>query len=292
MKNSLILLASCLISFTALAQLQNNCTTTNFLTKRDANGNLVCSRFFDDGTTIKIGEEQINPNGQKIMIGNFSNVTFTNGAFSAVNISALRVFKSLSTYGNQYLFSKTNDAIDKFIWLINENKTIYNNVWKIGNTSSGGGYGCSNGFSIINGYDALATDTKFFIDDITGNIGIGTTTIPASYKLAVNGKIIAEELRVQLPSAWPDYVFGRDYKLPTLQEVEKQIKDKGHLANIPSAQDVAKEGIAVGEMNKLLLEKVEELTLYAIAQNKISEKQSKEIAELKAIVKTLAAKNK
>jgi hypothetical protein len=126
--------------------------------------------------------------------------------------------------------------------------------------------------------------------DPNGSVGIGTTTIPNNYKLAVAGKIIAEEVKVQLQSAWPDYVFKKTYKLPTLKEVEKHIKEKGHLPNIPSAKQVAENGIELGIMNKKLLEKIEELTLYTLQQEKkISElnkykmltlKQAKKLKEL------------
>ena len=102
---------------------------------------------------------------------------------------------------------------------------------------------------------------------LTGNVGIGTTNpVPTSgdpnYKLAVKGKIRAEEIKVE--TGWADYVFFKDYKLPTLEEVEKHIQEQGHLINIPSAAEVEANGIELGEMNKLLLEKVEELTLYII----------------------------
>ncbi len=63
-------------------------------------------------------------------------------------------------------------------------------------------------------------------------------------------------------------MFEKDYQLPTLAEVEKHIKDKGHLKDIPSAKDVEENGIELGEMNKRLLQKVEELTLYIIDMNK------------------------
>jgi len=102
-----------------------------------------------------------------------------------------------------------------------------------------------------------------------GSLGIGTTS-PGSYKLAVKGKIRAEEIKVE--TGWADYVFQEDYELPTLEEVEKHIKDKGHLINIPSAQEVEKNGVQLGEMNKLLLEKIEELTLYVISLNKQNQK--------------------
>jgi len=104
---------------------------------------------------------------------------------------------------------------------------------------------------------------------INNNLGIGTTN-PGTYKLAVNGKIRAKEVKVE--TGWADYVFKEDYDLPTLAEVERHIKEKGHLPNIPSANEVAKNGIQLGEMNKLLLEKIEELTLYTIQQQKEIEK--------------------
>ena len=100
---------------------------------------------------------------------------------------------------------------------------------------------------------------------INGSLGIGTTN-PNGWKLAVNGKIRAKEIKVE--TNWADYVFEDEYNLPTLQEVEKHIQEKGHLKNIPSAKEVEKNGVELGEMNKLLLEKIEELTLYTIAQEK------------------------
>ncbi len=100
---------------------------------------------------------------------------------------------------------------------------------------------------------------------LPGNVGIGTSN-PGSWKLAVKGKIRAEEIKVE--TGWADYVFKEDYDLPTLEEVEKHIKEKGHLINIPSAKEVEENGILLGEMNKLLLEKIEELTLYVLKQEK------------------------
>ena len=98
-----------------------------------------------------------------------------------------------------------------------------------------------------------------------GNMGIGTTST-FGYKLAVNGSIGAKEVNVEVTSAWPDYVFKPDYQLSTLEDVKKHIDEKGHLPNIPSAQEVDENGISLGEMNRLLLEKVEELTLYILNQ--------------------------
>ena len=99
----------------------------------------------------------------------------------------------------------------------------------------------------------------------TNRIGIGTTT--PSYELEVNGTIRSKEVLVE-SGPWPDYVFAKDYVLPTLTEVENHIKEKGHLQNIPSAEEVSKNGIQLGKMNTKLLEKIEELTLYIIDQEK------------------------
>ena len=103
-----------------------------------------------------------------------------------------------------------------------------------------------------------------------GTVGIGTNNTQG-YKLGVKGKIAAEEVKVALYNGWPDYVFEEDYDLPTLKEVEQHISEKGHLENIPSAAEVAENGIQLGEMNKKLLEKIEQLTLYMIEQNKKTE---------------------
>ncbi len=99
----------------------------------------------------------------------------------------------------------------------------------------------------------------------SGNVGIGATD-PGTWKLAVNGNIRAKEIKVE--TGWADYVFDDTYDLPTIAEVEQFILKHGHLMNIPSANTVADQGIELGEMNKLLLEKIEELTLYIIQQDK------------------------
>ncbi|MBW1294866.1 hypothetical protein [Aquimarina litoralis] len=112
----------------------------------------------------------------------------------------------------------------------------------------------------------------------TGNVGIGTYTPDA--KLAVNGNIHTKEVKVDLVG-WPDYVFEEDYHLPTLQEVEQHITEKGHLENIPSAAEVAENGVQLGEMNKKLLEKIEQLTLYMIEQNKKTDLLLNEVEALK-----------
>ncbi len=99
-----------------------------------------------------------------------------------------------------------------------------------------------------------------------GNVGIGTVDTYGN-KLAVNGTVRAKEVKVEA-GPWPDYVFTPAYRLFTLTDVKTFIDQNGHLPEMPSAAQVAKEGLALGEMNKKLLQKVEELTLYLIEKDK------------------------
>ncbi len=136
----------------------------------------------------------------------------------------------------------------------------------------GGAIGVNLGFSDENfGANVFGIGTKsgnteswdtFTVNPQTGNVGIGTNDAGTD-KLAVNGTIHAREVRVDL-TGWPDYVFKSNYNLPTLEEVQEHIKEKGHLPNIPSAQEIETNGIKLGEMNKLLLEKIEEQMLYIL----------------------------
>ncbi len=111
-----------------------------------------------------------------------------------------------------------------------------------------------------------------------GNVGIGTTD-PGVYKLAVNGNVRAKKVVVE--SGWSDFVFEPGYELPTLSEVEAHIAAKGHLQDIPSAAEVAEHGISLGEMDAKLLQKIEELMLYTIAQQRTIEEQAIIVRQLK-----------
>jgi hypothetical protein len=106
---------------------------------------------------------------------------------------------------------------------------------------------------------------------LNGNMLVGNTSVRTAtgYAVSVVGKIICEDLKIQLYNTWPDYVFSSDYQLMPLDQLEQSVKQNQHLPNIPSAADItAAKGIELGEINRQLLEKVEELTLYIIAINK------------------------
>lgn len=100
----------------------------------------------------------------------------------------------------------------------------------------------------------------------SGNVGIGTTD-PGSYKLGVNGNIHARGVVVN-QTGWSDYVFEECYQLSALSDVAQFIKEKKHLPGIPSAAEIAQDGVNLGDMQARLLAKVEELTLHLIRLDK------------------------
>jgi len=128
----------------------------------------------------------------------------------------------------------------------------------------------------IGGNPLTAGTDRFYINP-SGNVGIGTTA--PDQLLSVAGTIHSKEVKVDM-SGWPDYVFKPAYHLPTLNEVKTYIDQNHHLPEMPSAEQVAKDGLSLGEMNAKLLQKVEELTLYMIEKDK-------EIQQLKKQVSTL-----
>lgn len=119
-----------------------------------------------------------------------------------------------------------------------------------------------------------------------GKVGLGTSDIPSDFTLAVAGKIIAEEVVVQLQNTWwSDYVFEPDYDLMPLHKVEQFVQANKHLPGIPSASEVKNDGLSMGEMQNKLLQKIEELTLYMIEQGKTINQQSAKIKELEERLK-------
>ena len=139
-------------------------------------------------------------------------------------------------------------------------------------------------FQVYNNNGAQITDNALVISGTNANIGIGISN--PTNKLDVNGTIHSREVKVDL-TGWSDFVFKKEYDLPTLEEVEKHIAEKGHLENIPSEEDVLKNGINLGEMNTKLLQKIEELTLYTIEQNKKIQKLQEENKKFLDIEKRL-----
>lgn len=126
----------------------------------------------------------------------------------------------------------------------------------------------------------------------TKQLAIGTSDLPIDtdgtpFTLAVNGRTITEEVQVKLKVNWPDYVFAEDYDLMTLTDLETTIKTLGHLPGVPSAEEVEENGHALGKMDAILLEKVEELTLHLIDMSKDIERLEKIEEQLRKENETL-----
>ena len=130
-------------------------------------------------------------------------------------------------------------------------------------------------FGTITGYQNVIVVKQ------SGNVGIGTSN--PTYKLAVNGTIRSKEVRVE--SGWSDFVFEKNYKLPSLSNVEKYIKVHKHLPGILPAQEIKEHGLAVGEAETKMMQKLEEMTLYMIEANKKIGELSERIRRLESQAK-------
>jgi len=222
-------------------------TDTDQVMFLDGNGNL----------NIKGG---LTANGSTINLPNSYNNTITTRLYAA-NFRSGLVHQSNGSINFGLTGAKSSHF--KFRWLAHDNGTI--------------DYSTDSDQLMYLDEDGNLNITGSLIAN--GNIGIGTADTKG-YKLAVAGNMIAEKVKVKLQSGWPDYIFGEDYVLPSLTVVEKYINEHKHLPGIPTAAAVEKDGLDVGEMNKQLLQKVEELTLYIIKLKKDSEAQRQMIQEL------------
>jgi hypothetical protein len=178
--------------------------------------------------------------------------------------------KSKLDFGNNY--SNPSTFPNKItLWSGGEN-----NYFGFGISSGDLDYFSQGNHRFYTGYNGNPGSEKMVIQ-ANGYVGIGT--ISPDSKLTVNGKIHTKEVKVDL-TGWSDFVFNKEYNLPSLIEVENHIKEKGHLKDIPTAKEVSEKGIYLGKMDAKLLQKIEELTLYTIQQEKELQKQRKINKEL------------
>jgi hypothetical protein len=228
--------------------------------------------------------------GNMQIAGSFTASKMQGTSFETIKTSYTKIELAQHDWsGSHALFFNAYKSISVSGSLLSAGNTKYAN--------SAGSYGGGAGAIIFNGnggsmYFCISPVSTGLDQDINwgtpkmyinrlGQIGIGTTSVPSGYTMAVDGKVIMEEARVAVSSNWSDFVFDQDYDLPTLQEVETYIDQNGHLPDIPSTEEVEENGISLGEMDAKLLQKIEELMLYVIELKKENAEMKKEIIGLK-----------
>jgi hypothetical protein len=238
-----------------------------------------------------------NDNNRKMWLGYFSNLTNQYSFINSWDQSAF-TFRNLVLYASKVGVNTTDPLQDFDInGRLNLRKgVIQNGTTAITSTEDLGLYSQRAGYHIrIVSYDApiqfytdagtnLIGSTPTMVVHQNGSVGIGTSSPSSTYKLSVNGNIRSKEIKVE--TGWSDFVFKPDYKLLTLRELESYIKENGHLPEIPNEKEVTENGVELGSMTSKLLQKIEELTLYVIEQNKEMEKMKKDNEEFKKTLNT------
>jgi len=124
----------------------------------------------------------------------------------------------------------------------------------------------------------------------TGKVGIGCDNTSDEFVLAVKGGILTDDVLVKAINYWPDFVFGKDYSLMSLSELKRFIDTNKHLPNVPSEAEVAENGVSVSEMQTVLLQKVEELTLYTIQQQEMIDQLREQCERQQQMIEKLMGK--
>jgi hypothetical protein len=228
------------------------------------------------GNNLRMGTLSGNSAGKLVFRfnGTDRNGMDVNGNFGLGTISPSALFHLKGT--NEVM---RIEGTSPFIQFYNST-TAKSFIWSTGNDLKIGISTGNNTGRLILG-TAGGGDQVFLDSD--GTVGIGTSDTKG-YKLGVDGNIVCEELKVKLSQNWPDYVFADEYKLPSLSEVEKSIQLNKHLPGIPSAKEIHEEGINVGEMQKLMMQKIEELTLYVIDLQKQNNDLKSEVTSLRSAI--------
>lgn len=203
--------------------------------------------------------------GQNISAGN--NVNASNDLTAAHDVLA----------GNDVTADNDLNAVNN----VNAGQDVLagNNMSANNDISAGNDMEAGNDLRVAN--DLLVGNNGFFDGQVA--IGIADDNMPDGYRLYVADGILAERIKVALKDSgdWADYVFEEDYELMPLAEVEAFVKKNKHLPGLPSANEVAANGIDVAQMDAMLLQKIEELTLYMLELKKENEALRKELDELK-----------
>ncbi|PJJ80283.1 hypothetical protein [Mucilaginibacter auburnensis] len=199
-------------------------------------------------------------------------IVSTTGRFGVGTASPISAFQVGNGVSSLSIGSAAYTALDYGTSYIGFNAARSNGNWQVGDDGS------NNGGGVI--YSNVFGDMYFAPITSTGTGGQTLTDMTVKSKIAFHitrdGLVRAKKIKVELTN-WPDFVFRQDYKLPTLSEVKEYIDKNQHLPDMPSAEEIETNGLDLGEMNRLLVKKVEELTLYLIDKDRQVEMQNKQL---------------
>ena len=248
--------------------------TQNPLAKLDVNGLFKAKSATVTGNTYLNGNVGIGTNIPK------QKLHIVDGNILISKTSSKDMAAPLSPNGSIFFGADINDQFPSGKWgieYLNGEDGVYGlNFWRPWNPGGGGyfNYGLFLTDDGKMGVGKKDPQTKLDVNgsfkaasaNITGALSATSATINGALSAtsaSIAGILKTKEVQVTL-AGWPDYVFDKDYKLPTLSEVEQFIAENNHLPNVPSAAEVEANGIQLGEMNAILIRKVEELTLYIL----------------------------
>jgi len=239
-------------------------------------------------STGALNATSLSISGSSNFNGSFSNNTFSIGSLPLQTNGSLGGFPAELNYVHTYLGLNTKRNNSTGVWTLGSDgshnggsvilsdlngrfyfSTIpFNNSATIAQTQTDAQIIQNSNLIIDNtGISVKAAATIGTNMVVNGVVGIGTTNTQG-FKLAVNGGILAEEVKVITDVPASDYVFEPDYKLKSLNEIKTYVETHKHLPEVPSAAEFKRDGYKVGQMDDLLLRKVEELTLYVIELQK------------------------
>lgn len=230
-------------------------------------------------STGNIGVGTVTPNSKL-------EISYGSGSSS---VPGVKIFGGGAVYENIALsLEDTGTASNNINILEFKNSSLRSAIIKSVNPAANTSTGGNLIFETTSNYIGTLNENQLFLKN-NGDIGVGTNA-PDS-KLTVAGNIHAQEVKVTV-NAGADFVFNENYRLPKLEEVEKFIKENKHLPEIASEKEMQDNGLLLAEMNIKLLQKIEELTLYTIGQQKLIEEQSKKLESQAKILKDIQGKLK
>lgn len=231
--------------------------TPNRIAKFTGPNSLGNSQLWDDGTAVGIGTT--TP-----LAGNLLDVNGNTRINGSSNITGSLTVDGIGIVNGAFIAS---------------NNATVNNTLQVNSTSR------------LQGNVGIGTAPTTFRLDVNGDahlngpVAIGTTATPGAHLLYVGGSILAEEVKVELQANWPDYVFQPEYKLTPLSEVKTYVENNRHLPGIPSAAEIQEKGLSLGETQRLMMEKIEELYLHLMQTQERLEVLEKENAALKSQIR-------